>query len=183
MTIDIQKPLENNFVSLVPLYEGDFELLYEVACNPKVWEQHPNKDRWKRDVFHTFFQGAMESGGAYRIVEKSGGKTIGSTRFYGHDPEDSSIMIGYTFYGPEYWGKGYNPAVKIMMMDYIFQFVTKVFFHVGAVNKRSQIAIERLGAVKVDEKDIEYFGEKAAVNFVYCIEREDFLSRPRPQNN
>lgn len=63
------------------------------------------------------------------------------------------------------------------MMDYIFRFVSKVFFHVGAVNKRSRIAIERLGAVKVGEKEIEYFGEKAAVNIIYCIEKENFLSR------
>ena len=71
MSIDLQQPLENDFVGLVPLQVGDFELLYLVASNPKVWEQHPNKDRWKRDVFLTFFQGAMESGGAYRIVNKS----------------------------------------------------------------------------------------------------------------
>lgn len=177
MSIDLQQPLENDFVGLVPLQVGDFELLYQVASNPKVWEQHPNKDRWKRDVFLTFFQGAMESGGAYRIVNKSDGQTIGSTRFYGHDPDDESIMIGYTFYDPECWGKGYNPAVKILMMDYIFRFVSKVIFHVGAVNKRSRIAIERLGAVKVGEKEIEYFGEKAAVNIIYCIEKENFLSR------
>jgi len=59
MTFSIQPTLENENVRLVPLQEADFEALYEVASDPKVWEQHPNKDRWKREVFKTFFDGAM----------------------------------------------------------------------------------------------------------------------------
>jgi hypothetical protein len=37
----------------------------------KVWEQHPNKDRYQREVFENFFKGAIESKGAFKIVEKS----------------------------------------------------------------------------------------------------------------
>ena len=36
--------------------------------------------------------------------------------------------------------------VKHLMMDYIFQYVDKINFHVGEDNKRSRIAMERLGA-------------------------------------
>jgi len=174
MEMNLQQPLETELVQLIPLQQGDFELLYHVASNPKVWQQHPNKDRWKEDIFRTFFEGAIESGGAYRIVDRSTGQTIGSSRYYDYDALDNSIKIGYTFYNPEYWGRGYNPSVKRKMLEYIFNYVSKVYFHIGAVNIRSQVSISRLGAVKVGEKAVEYFGEAPALNYIYCIEKADF---------
>jgi len=53
--------LETNSFSLEQTTSSDFEPLYGVASNPVVWEQHPEKDRWKRSVFLTFFQGALEN--------------------------------------------------------------------------------------------------------------------------
>src|SRR3954463_9201947 len=118
MNFDIQPVLENDKVILYPLQGDDFEALYAVASDPGIWEQHPNKDRWKKDVFRTFFDGAMQSGGAFRIVDQENNKVIGSTRIYDYNEADDSILIGYTFYAREYWGKGINPAVKTLMLDY-----------------------------------------------------------------
>ena len=98
MNFSIQKSLENTQFKLIPLQEEDFESVYEVASNPKVWEQHPNKDRYQREVFKNFFQGAMESKGAFKIIDKETNEVLGSTRFYGYNKEDNSISIGYTFY-------------------------------------------------------------------------------------
>jgi RimJ/RimL family protein N-acetyltransferase len=167
--IDLQPTLENERVILRPLQEQDFDVLYNVAADPAIWLQHPNKDRWKKEVFSTFFEGAMKSGGAFLVIDKITGTAIGSTRFYDHNPEDSSIFIGYTFYATAYWGKGINPMVKALMLDYIFKFVNSVYFHIGAENIRSQTAITRLGAVKVGEQEVRYFGEPPKLNFVYEI--------------
>src|SRR6187401_3574015 len=112
MSFDIQPILENEKVALYPLQNDDFEALYEVASDPKIWEQHPNKNRWQRDVFLTFFEGAMQSKGAFKIVDKATGKVMGSTRYYDYDEEDDSILIGYTFYATACWGTGVNRAVK-----------------------------------------------------------------------
>jgi RimJ/RimL family protein N-acetyltransferase len=172
MEINIQPVLENEKVILYPLQEKDFEVLYAVASDPAIWEQHPNKDRWKKDVFKTFFDGAMQSKGAFKIVDKTTEKTIGSTRFYDFNEQESSIFIGYTFYAVACWGKGVNPSVKSTMLDYIFQFVSKVRFHIGANNIRSQMAIGRIGAEKIGEEEVTYFGEAAKLNFVYEITKE-----------
>lgn len=118
----------------------------------------------------------MESKGAFRIVDKSSGKTIGSTRFYDYDEDENVILIGYTFYTVSYWGKGINPMVKKLMLDYIFQFVPKVRFHVGANNTRSQIAITRLGAEKIGEENVTYFGEEPKWNYIYEISKEISLN-------
>lgn len=170
--INVQSILENEKVILYPLQEKDFEVLYAVASDPKIWEQHPNKDRWKKEVFKTFFDGAMQSKGAFKIVEKATGNTIGSTRIYDYNEQENSIFIGYTFYAVQYWGKGINHAVKTIMLDYIFQSVSKVHFHIGANNIRSQVAIGRIGAEKVAEQEVTYFGEAPRLNFVYEISKE-----------
>ncbi|MBA3664782.1 MAG: GNAT family N-acetyltransferase [Bacteroidetes bacterium] len=168
---DLQPLLENEFVKLLPLQQEDFEELYTVAADPLIWEQHPNKDRWKREIFENFFKGAMESKGAFKIIDKLTGKIIGSTRFYTTGKDNSEIAIGYTFFARNYWGGKYNPAVKKMMMDHAFKYVNHILFHIGAVNVRSQKAIERLGAVKIAAEEMAYYGEASKLNFVYRIDR------------
>lgn len=176
MSLNIQPTLENEKVILYPLQEEDFEDLYGAASDPKIWEQHPNKERWKREVFMNFFHGAMESGGAFKIVDKATGNTIGGTRLYDYNEQENSILIGYTFYAVRYWGKGYNHLVKTLMLDYIFQFVAIVYFHIGADNIRSQISIGRLGVKKSSEQEVTYFGEQPKLNFVYSITKEEWLA-------
>jgi len=172
MIFPLQPTLQNEQVALNPLLEGDFEALYAVAADSRIWEQHPNRDRWKREVFQNYFEGAMKSGGAFKIMNVLTGEIIGSTRFYDFDPKDSSILIGYTFYAVDCWGKGFNPQVKKLMLDYAFQYVDKVIFHVGAQNYRSQVAMGRLGAVKTGQIDVAYYGEPPKSNFIYEITRE-----------
>jgi len=179
MNFSLQPILENDLCILSPLEENDFEALYKVASDPKIWEQHPNKDRWKKEVFENFFEGAMKSKGAFKIISKETGAFIGSTRFYDFNPEDDSIFIGYTFYAVSCWGKGVNQSVKKTMLDYLFQYVSKVKFHIGSENIRSQIAISRVGAKKVAEEEVAYFGEKPKLNFVYQINKEDW-KRQKP---
>ena len=176
MYFDIQSILENENVILYPLQEQDFEELYAVSADPKIWEQHPNKDRWKKEVFKTFFEGAIQSKGAFKIIEKTNGNRIGSSRFYDYNEREDSILIGYTFYATQYWGKGINHSVKTIMLNYIFQFVSKVYFHIGANNVRSQIAISRLGATKYGEQEIAYFGEQPKSNFIYSLTKEEWFS-------
>lgn len=177
MTVDIQPTLENDQVLVLPLQATDFEALYDAASDPQVWEQHPNKNRWKREVFGTFFDGAMQSQGAFKVVDKSTGSVIGGTRFYDYNAANQSIFIGYTFYAVAYWGKGINHAVKTMMLNHIFQWVSTVYLHIGAENIRSQKAISRLGAEKIGEEEVTYFGESPKLNFVYEISKEKWQVR------
>jgi RimJ/RimL family protein N-acetyltransferase len=173
-TFDLQPLLSDKLITARPLRQDDFEILYAVASDPLVWELHPNKDRYKREVFENFFVGAMKSKGAFLVKENAAGKVIGSSRFYDFDTEKRTVSIGYTFLGRNYWGKNYNRALKTLMIDHAFQFTDEVYFHIGAVNVRSQKAIEKLGAVKTDEKEITYYGESSNLNYIYCIEKNSW---------
>lgn len=174
MSINIQPTLENEKVMLYPLRITDFNDLYAVAADPNIWEQHPNKDRYQLEVFKVFFDGAIQSGGAFKIVNKADGAIIGSTRFYDYNEKENTMLIGYTFYGTAFWGKGFNHAVKALMLDYVFQFVSKVNFHIGAHNLRSQIALERLGTAKIGEQEVTYFGEQPKLNFIYSLTKVEW---------
>ncbi len=170
---DLQPKLANHLVKLVPLKAEDFEALYAVASDPLIWEQHPNKNRYQREVFENFFEGAMESNGAFIIYEVGTDRVIGSSRYYEFDKENSSIAVGYTFIGRDFWGKGYNPSIKKLMFDHAFQFVDKVILHIGETNFRSQKAAEKIGAVKVGEIEVAYYGEPVKLNFVYGVSKQD----------
>jgi RimJ/RimL family protein N-acetyltransferase len=161
--------LQSELISLRPLAVTDFESLYAVASDPLIWEQHPNPDRYTREVFQNYFKGALESGGAFIILDERG-QVIGSTRFYDYDPTLSEIKIGYTFFARSCWGKSYNRSAKLVMLVYAFGHVKRVIFHVGANNIRSQKAMEKLGASKMAEEEVAYYGETTRLNFVYQIE-------------
>ena len=129
--------LKNEWVELVPLNPNDFEALYEVANDPLIWEQHPNPDRYKREVFQIYFQGAIESGGAF-LIKDSFGQVIGCSRYCEYEPVHRRVKIGYTFFSRACWGKLFNRSAKRLMLEYAFQWVDEVIFHVGACNIRSQ---------------------------------------------
>lgn len=158
--------LRDEWVQLFPLQITDLDRLYAVASDPLIWEQHPNPDRYQRPVFEIYFRGAMESGGAFLVLNAEG-EVIGSSRFYDHVPESREIKIGYTFFARSCWGKPYNRRVKQLMLAHAFQYVDRVIFHVGACNIRSQKAMEKIGAVKIGEEPVAYFGEETRMNVVY----------------
>jgi hypothetical protein len=64
------KILEDELVRIVPLIETDFERLFAVAADPLIWELHPNKDRYKKEVFQSFFDDAVASKTAFFIFTK-----------------------------------------------------------------------------------------------------------------
>lgn len=172
MNIQLQPTLQNEYVILEPLKESDFEALYKVASDPLVWEQHPNKNRYQREVFRTYFEGAIQSKGAFLVRELQTKEVIGCTRFYDYNAKDNSILIGYTFLGRNYWGGKFNPSMKKLMLEHAFTFVDKVLFHIGANNIRSQTAIQRIGASKIGEELVAYHGESSNINFIYCMEKK-----------
>jgi RimJ/RimL family protein N-acetyltransferase len=175
MIFNLQPTLENEFVKIEPLQSNDFERLYKVASDPLIWEQHPNKDRYKREVFEIFFKGAIESRGAFLVIDKKTREVIGSSRLYDLDEIKNQILIGYTFFARSHWGSIYNPSLKSLMINHAFQFVNSVVFHIGAENVRSQKAIEKFGAVKINELEVEYYGEPGKLNFVYEIKKQNWV--------
>jgi len=148
MPFDLQPTLTGDLIELHPLRQDDFQALYAVASDPLIWEQHPESDRYKRDVFQRYFDGALASGGAFVVVNRCDGRIIGSTRYHAYYEAASEIEIGWTFLAREYWGGTYNREMKRLMLDHAFKFVKRVVFLVGPTNVRSQRAMEKIGGIR-----------------------------------
>ena len=149
MAFDLQPTLMGELLHLRPLRIQDFNELYAVAADPLIWEQHPNSDRYKREVFQAFFQEALESRGALIALEAKNGKVIGSSRFYGYDSKNSEIEIGWTFLARSHWGGQFNREMKRLMLQHAFRFVENVIFRVGPKNMRSRRAVEKIGGILI----------------------------------
>ena len=168
---DLQSNLRGELVELRPLTPRDWEQLFAVASDPLIWEQHPESDRYKEDVFRVFFWEALESCGAFVVIDNATHQIIGSTRFYGYDPEKSEIEIGWTFLARKYWGGHYNAEMKRLLLNHAFKFVQNVMFFVGEKNIRSQKAMEKIGATKVGLVTRTYGNHPPARNVKYLIKK------------
>jgi RimJ/RimL family protein N-acetyltransferase len=172
MAFDLQPHLKDELIELRPLTPSDWDELFAVASDSLIWEQHPEPDRYKEEVFRIFFKDAMESGGAFVIIDSKTQRIIGSTRFYGYNANESEIEIGWTFLARKYWGGRYNAATKRLLLNHAFNFVERVVFFVGQNNVRSQRAMEKLGAIKVGTAIRTYGNHPATSNLKYVIQKQ-----------
>jgi len=171
MSFDLQPHLKGELIELRPLTPEDWEDLFAVASDPLIWEQHPESDRYKEDVFRIFFREALECGGAFVVIDAKTQQIIGSTRFYGYDPEKSEIEIGWTFLARKYWGGRYNAEMKRLLLNHAFQFVESVIFLVGEKNFRSQKAMEKIGATRHGTVTREYGNHPPHLSVEYVIRK------------
>ena len=171
MAFDLRPHLKGELIELRPLKPDDWKELFAVASDPLIWEQHPESDRHLEDVFKIFFSDALESRGAFVILDRMTQQIIGSTRFYGYDPEKSEIEIGWTFLARKYWGGRYNAEMKRLLLNHAFKFVENVVFFVGEDNVRSQKAMEKVGATKVGTATRAYGNRPPARNLKYVMRK------------
>jgi RimJ/RimL family protein N-acetyltransferase len=155
MPFDLQPTLTGELVELRPLREDDWAELFAVASDPLIWELHPVRERYKEEIFRKFFRGAIESGGAFAVIDRSTGRIIGSTRYHDYREAEREIEFGWTFLARAYWGGIYNGEMKQLMLQHAFQFVDRVLFFVGIHNWRSQQAIKKIGGLRIDERTDE----------------------------
>lgn len=173
MPFELQPTLTGELVELRPLREEDFAALFAVASDPLIWEQHPDPDRCTEPVFRQFFRGGIDSGGAFMVLDRKDGRVIGSSRYAEYNEARSEIEIGWTFLARSHWGGQYNGEMKRLMLAHAFRFVDRVVFRVGEHNRRSQLALKKIGAVFVAHEADPRRGHPAVV---YAITRASFAA-------
>lgn len=169
LSFELQPFLEGSLLELRSLQALDFDALFAAASDPQIWEQHPQNTRYQKDVFQKYFNGAMESGGAFAILDRKSQEIVGSSRYYGLDLNKNLVLIGYTFLRKEYWGGLYNQDLKSTMLHHAFQYVDRVHFEVGETNTRSRRAMEKIGGRLVGANDLD--GKK---HVIFEIAKSEF---------
>ncbi|HUQ33415.1 MAG TPA: GNAT family N-acetyltransferase [Pyrinomonadaceae bacterium] len=168
-TFELQPRLTGELLEVRPLKPEDWKDLFAAASDPLIWEQHPARDRYKEEVFREFFQEALESGGAFAVIDRKTGTVIGSSRYFRFEPEKSEIEIGWTFLVRSHWGGKYNGELKRLMLEHAFKFVESVVFLIGPTNFRSQKAVEKIGGVLIEPRTKTNSHGQIVENVVYRI--------------
>jgi len=171
---DLQPTLKGDLIELRPLQPQDFDALFAAASDPQIWEQHPESDRYQRKVFQRFFDGALESKGAFAIIERKSVRIIGSSRYCNLDVTNREVEVGWTFLEREFWGGTYNRELKQLMLDHAFRFVDRVLFVVGDENFRSQKALEKIGASFLKKVQLPAGDGTVKTNVVFVITAKSY---------
>ena len=169
---DFQPTLIGPTVIVRPMASDDWSELYAIGSDPEVWRLHPVSNRFEEAEFRKFFDGGLKSKMAFVFVDRASNRLIGSSRYYGHEPEIGEIEIGWTFVARSHWGGAANREVKRLMLDHAFTFADTVIFWVGEANWRSQGAMKKIGGVLRDGLFTrELSGERKHVIFEITKER------------
>jgi RimJ/RimL family protein N-acetyltransferase len=169
---DLQPTLKGKLIEIRPLMLNDFDELFEAASDPIIWKQHPESDRHKREIFQKFFDGAINSNGAFAIIERKSGRIIGSSRYCNLNSTEREVEIGWTFLERAFWGGSYNRELKSLMLDHAFRFVDRVLFVVGENNVRSQKALGKIGARFLRRAELPAPDGTMRLNLIFVIKRD-----------
>ena len=172
-SFDLQPTLKGDLITLRPMRADDFDALFVAASDPLIWEQHPERDRHTEPKFRRYFQGGLDSGGAFVVIDNATGRVIGSTRYCGYAPDRSEVEIGWTFLERAFWGGRYNGQMKQLMLDHAFRFVDHAVFLIGEDNWRSRRAVEKIGGVRIENR----IDGKGEVRVVYRLTRSSVAPR------
>lgn len=142
--------LQDSDITLRPLTAADYDALFAVGADAAIWAQHPDRERYTPEGFRFFFQKLLETDMPYLVIDRATESVIGATSYYQYDAAARQVAIGYTFLATRYWGGATNRQVKSMLLNHAFQYVDTVIFHVREHNYRSQAALVKLGAQKVN---------------------------------
>lgn len=143
--------LDGHLIQLQALTPRHLFVLEKLAKNPIIW-QNLLVEGWRSDMFWTWASESLElqkAGKAFifAVIDNKTGNVVGTTRFQDIDLLHNKTDIGWTWYDPSVWGRGFNYEAKSLMFTHAFEVwkVHRVGFKVDERNHRSQRALEKVG--------------------------------------
>ncbi len=162
-------PLVGRHVRLALLDEADLDELHPLLDDPVVYgsgylmHRRPTSLADARALVRERFlvgqgqadgRGGGRSAYAVRLVRDSGlgaaGPLVGTSSLAEADLHHEKIHLGSTLYGSRWWGTAVNPETKLLLLTHCFEDCGygRVKIQTDVLNKRSQAAITKLGAVR-----------------------------------
>lgn len=144
--------LTGKFVRLEPMTEAHIPALAEIGVGQDFWhfmlygEMRTDADMrgWVLDIL------SRKGDLPFVAVHLASGRVAGATRYLNVMPRDRGLEIGGTWYGPEFQRTAVNTECKYLLLRHAFETLGAIRVQVktDSRNLRSQMAIERIGAVK-----------------------------------
>ena len=152
--IDFRKDyiLENKTVKLAPLAKNDVQHLLQYAIHePELWNysliQANSPENLKMYIEKAIKERENEKSYAFSVFDKRTNKYAGSTRFYDIQNENSTLQIGFTWYGKDFQGSGLNKNCKFLLLSFAFEILQmeRVEFRADSENHKSINAMKSIG--------------------------------------
>lgn len=143
--------LVGRHATLRPLAPGDRPALVAAAAQDDLWDMFyasvaklKDADRWFADTFAERDHGRALP---FAVADRTG-TVIGTTRLMRMSEANRRVEIGGTFYATAAQRTGVNTEAKLMLLTHAFAALgcQCVQIRTDLLNRRSQTAIERLGA-------------------------------------
>jgi RimJ/RimL family protein N-acetyltransferase len=144
--------LEGDNVILEPLRQELLDDIRAAAADGELWKlfftsvpQPENTQQWMDIALQWLKEGKAIP---FAVRHKASGKIIGTTRYCNMDHNNKRLEIGYTWYSQSYQRSIVNTECKLLLLRHAFEVFgcIAVELRTDWLNKRSQTAIERLGA-------------------------------------
>jgi RimJ/RimL family protein N-acetyltransferase len=146
--------LENDVVRLSPLQVSDYDRLVHFSIDePDLWYyslvQANSPENMKNYIQKAVEERASRKSYAFIVFDKRTNQYAGSTRFYDIQIENTSLQLGYTWYGKEFQGTGLNKNCKYLLLEFAFEKLKmeRVEFRADNDNLRSINAMKSIGCV------------------------------------
>ncbi|GAA0664515.1 RimJ/RimL family protein N-acetyltransferase [Sphingomonas insulae] len=143
--------LRGRHVTLRPLDRSDKDALVAAAAAGDLWDtfyanvsQLKQADEWLDAAFRQQEYGRAR---LFAVCDPAG-QVVGSTRFMRMNEAHRRLELGGTFYAKAVQRTGVNTEAKLLLLTHAFETLgcQCVQIRTDFLNKRSQTAIERLGA-------------------------------------
>ncbi|MGB8476346.1 MAG: GNAT family protein [Candidatus Acidiferrum sp.] len=144
--------LEGRHVRLEPLSKAHHVGLSAVGLNDELWRWIPSPVRTPEEM-SAYIATALEERARgvslpFALIEKEGGKAIGSTRYGNIDRTHHRVEIGWTWIAPAWQRTAANSEAKYLLLKHAFETLgcIRVELKTDSLNERSRAAILRIGA-------------------------------------
>ena len=147
--------LTGRYVRLEPLSESHVPDLAVAGNDEGIWRYmlygtirtEADMRGWVEDILN------RQRGGTdlpFAVIHLESGKAIGATRYLDIRPEHRGLEIGGTWYAVVHQRTAVNTECKYLLLRHAFETLgcIRVQFKTDQRNKRSQRALERIGAVR-----------------------------------
>jgi len=144
--------LEGRHVRLEPLARGHVPDLLAVGLDPRIWRWGLTPVRSEADLVRYMEEALAERDRGvslpFAILEREGGRAVGSTRYGSIALEHRRVEIGWTWVAPAWQRTAINTEAKLLLLTHAFERLgcRRVELKTDALNAQSRAAILRIGA-------------------------------------
>ncbi len=144
--------LKGKHVTLEPLEQHHLADIQAAAADGELWKLFftsvPSPDNTQNWLNIALDMQQQQKAVPFVVRENASGQIVGATRYCNMDINNKRLEIGYTWYAQRVQRSPVNTECKLLLLGHAFEEFgcISVEFRTDWFNRRSQAAIERLGA-------------------------------------